>query len=109
MSIRDNSFGEYLKELIKENGMTQIEFYTAWGIKKPYFYDIVSGRTSPPPYPLQFKAMEILNAEEETREKFFDLAAKWRKELPADIAKAVSDNPKVLDSIRSNLKKYATT
>lgn len=109
MSNRDNSFGEYLKELIKENGMTNIEFYTAWGIKKPYFYDIVSGRTSPPPYPLQFKAMEILNAEEKTREKFFDLAAKWRQELPADIAKVVSDNPKVIDSIRSNLKKYATT
>ncbi len=97
-------FGDYLKELIKVKGMTQIEFYTALGIKKPYFYDIVSGRVNPPPYSLQFKAMDILEADEQTREKFFDMAAQDRKELPADIAQAVSANPAVLRGIRKSLK-----
>ena len=105
----ENAFGEYLKELIKASGMTQTKFYTAWGIKKPYFYDIVSGRVNPPPYPLQFKAMEILNADEQTKEKFFDMAAQGRQELPADIAKIVSDNPTVLVNIRRNLKKLKAT
>lgn len=100
-------FGDYLKKLIEANGMTQTEFYTALGIKKPYFYDIVSGRVNPPPYSLQFKAMEILEADEQTREKFFDMAAQGRQELPADIAQAVSENPVVLSNIRKNLKALA--
>lgn len=98
------TFGDCLRQLIKEAGMTQVEFYTALGIKKPYFYDIISGRINPPPYPLQLKAMEILQANDGTREKFFDLAAQGRKELPADIAQYVTDNPSVLTDIRKNMK-----
>lgn len=107
MSKNRCPFGDYLKKLIKASGMTQTEFYTALGIKKPYFYDIVSGRVNPPPYSLQFKAMEILGADEQTREKFFDMAAQDRQELPADIAQAVSKNPIVLTNIRKNLKSLA--
>ena len=96
------TFGEYLKGLIEANGMTQIEFYTALGIKKPYFCDIVAGKVNPPP--LQIKAMEILESDNQTREKFFDIAAQERHELPADIAKIISDNPVVLANIRKNIK-----
>ena len=51
-----NTFGNYLRYLIKKAGMTQTQFYTALGITKPYFYDILSGKVSPPPPELQFKA-----------------------------------------------------
>lgn len=101
---RKTEFGDYLKKLIKDAGMTQTEFYTQWGIKKPYFYDIIGGRVSPPPYPLQYKAMEILQSDSKTREEFFDIAAKGRKELPADIAELVYDNPIALKNIRKNIK-----
>ncbi len=97
-------FGDYLKKLIKAGGMTQTEFYTALGIKKPYFYDIVSGRVNPPPYSLQFKAMEILEADEQTRETFFDMAAQGRRELPADIAQAAIENPSLIMNFRKSLK-----
>ena len=96
----DCEFGTFLKALIKNAGMTQYEFYSALGIKKPSFYDILSGRGNPPPPELQFKAMEILNASEETRKVFFDLAAKGRGDIPADIAKAVSNNPRAVAQIR---------
>ena len=89
------SFGDYLKTLIKDAGMTQHEFYTALGIKKPYFYDILS-------------AMEILNADGETQKQFFDLAAKGRKDMPADIAKWVIDNPKAIESIRNGMNHSST-
>ena len=92
-------FGNFLKSLIKDAGMTQCEFYSELGIKKPYFYDILSGRVNPPPLELQFKAMEILNASEDTRKEFFDLAAKGRGDFPADIAKAVSSNPSAIAQI----------
>lgn len=102
------SFGEYLKQLIRDVGMTHADFYTALGIKKPYFYDIISGRSNPPPYPMQLKAMEILKADDEVREKFFDLAAKGRNELPADIAQYVNDNPNVLSDIRRTMKRITS-
>lgn len=104
----NNRFGDYLKELIKKAGLTQNEFYSALGIKKPYFYDIVSGRVNPPPHSLQFKSMEILRADEETKESFYDLAAKERGDIPADITKLVKDNPDLLVSIRSDLKRLTT-
>lgn len=47
MDSGESRFGTYLKELIKTAGMTQFQFYTELGIKKPYFYDIVSGRVKP--------------------------------------------------------------
>lgn len=104
MHNANQNFGEYLRQLIKDSGMTPYEFYTAPGIRKPYLYDIVSGRTNPPPYPLQLKAAEIRKADNEAREIFFDFAAKGRKELPADIAQYIDENPDALKDIRKNMK-----
>lgn len=104
MVKNEQSFGEYLRQLIRDSGITQHKFYTELGIRKPYFYDILAGRTNPPPYPLQLKAMEILQASNETRERFFDLAAKGRNELPADIARYIDENPDALKSIREKMK-----
>ena len=97
---KECEFGEFLKTLIKDAGMTQYEFYSELGIKKAYFYDILSGRVSPPPPELQFRAMDILKVDERTKKEFYDLAAKGRGDFPADIAKAVKGNPKALDQIR---------
>ena len=41
------AFGEFLVGEIKQAGISQEEFYTAVGIKKPYFYDLLTA--SPPP------------------------------------------------------------
>lgn len=96
------SFGSFFKHLIKEAGLTQVDFYRQLGIKKPYFYDIISGRVNPPPPHLQFKAMGILQSNEETKAHFFNLAAKERGELPADISKIIADNPKAIQEIRND-------
>ena len=61
----DLSFGDYLRTLIKQAGMTQTQFYTALEMTKPYFYDSISSRVSPHPE-LQFKSIEILEADKET-------------------------------------------
>ena len=105
----DSDFGDYLKKLIKQAGLTHSDFYMQLGIKKPYFYDIVSGRTNPPPPYLQFKALDILQANDETRECFFNMAAKERGELPADITQMVAENPEALSEIRKNLRKIKNT
>ena len=106
MDNGESRFGTYLKELIKTAGMTQFQFYTKLGIKKPYFYDIVSGRVKPPPYPLQFVAVKILHIDEETKEKFFDIAAKEPGDMPADISKIIAEHPEAISRIRNDLKNY---
>lgn len=103
--MESNAFGDYLRILIKEAGMTQMQFYTTLGITKPYFYDILSGKVSPPPSELQFKCLEILKADEQASAQFLDLAAKARGELPADVTNWMKIHPEVISTIRDNMSK----
>ena len=102
--IKDNTtFGNFLRELVKQTGLTQTAFYMAVGIKKPYYYDILSGKVNPPPPELQYRMLGKLNVTEQQRTQFLNLAAEGRGEIPADIAKLISDHPLELDKIRSTL------
>ena len=106
MDSGSGCFGSYLKELIKAAGMTQTEFYTRLGITKPYFYDILSGKVSPPPPDKQFEILKVLNIQDETtRRRFLNIAADGRGEIPADIVKLIQDHPNDLDNIRNGLNK----
>lgn len=104
MSEERKLFGCFLKELIKQCNMTQTTFYLEVGITKPYYYDIVSGKINPPPPEIQYKMLEILKGiSNEQRNTFLNLAAKGRGEIPADIAKLISDHPQNLEEIRTTL------
>lgn len=89
-----------LKRVIKEAGITQVCFYNELGITKPYFHDIVSGKSNPPPPELQIKIADILCLNGESRCDFFDCAARYRKEIPADIGIIIADHPSILMDIR---------
>lgn len=108
MSRRQKTaFGEYLVEQIRKADMSQEEFYKAVGIRKPYFYDLLTA--SPPPSDLQNRMLSVFDEKtgvnDERRYKFYDLAAEGRGEIPADIAKLITDNPEKLYEIRQELKK----
>lgn len=100
-----SAFGEFLVEQIKASGMSQEEFYNAVGIKKPYFYDLLTA--SPPPIDLQNRMLSVLDNKTgediERRRKLYDLAAAGRDEIPADIAKLIAEHPLELDKIRETL------
>ena len=100
-----SAFGEFLVEQIKIAGMSQEEFYNAVGIKKPYFYDLLTA--SPPPIDLQNRMLSVLDSKTgeniDRRRKLYDLAAAGRDEIPADIAKLIVDHPMELDKIRLTL------
>lgn len=87
-------FCDLLSKMIKDAGITQAKFYNRLKIKKPYFYDILSGKTNPPPPEKQFAIIEILEPDVNTRNLFFELAAKERNEVPADIARYLQDDNK---------------
>lgn len=98
-------FGLYLVQAIKDADMVQEEFYTAVGIKKPYFYDILTG--NPPPQNTLEKMVSVLEEklpqDDDRRSTFFNLAAKCRQEIPADINDLIKSHPEKWNEIRSSL------
>ena len=77
--------------MIKEANLSNVKFYTALGIKKPYFYDILSGKVNPPPPDRQFAMLQLLKPKPEQIALFFDLAAHERNEVPADIVQILKN------------------
>ena len=107
---KNMTFGEALKELIKKEGVTQQSFYNQVGIGKPYFYDILSGKVCPPPAEVQTRMVSALKKiSKEEKNLLFDIAARERKEVPADIAKMLFDNPSDMASVRKVLEALLVT
>lgn len=97
------AFGNFLRELIKQTGISQSAFYSSIEITKPYFYDILSGKVNPPPPDIQYKMLDCLVVNDQQKNEFLNLAAEGRNEVPADIAKLITDHPLELDKIRVTL------
>ena len=108
-----SEFGAFLVNAIKEATMVQSDFYMAVGIAKPYFYDILSGKTNPPPLDTLEKMLEVLEerlpVDQARRSMFFNLAAICREEIPADIDDMIKKNPEKWDGIREMLTKLLET
>lgn len=103
MTKDKKAFGNFLREMIKQTGISQSTFYSAVEITKPYFYDILSGKVNPPPPDVQYKMLEHLKIDDLQRSEFLNLAAAGRSEVPADIAKMIAEHPSELDKIRITL------
>ena len=103
MATNKKAFGNFLREMIKQTGISQSAFYSAVEITKPYFYDILSGKVNPPPPDVQYKMLENLNLDEQQRNEFLNLAAEGRGEVPADIALLIMNNLDNIDCMRAAL------
>ena len=64
-------FCNLLAQMIKEANLSNVKFYTALGIKKPYFYDILSGKVNPPPPDRQFAMLRLLKSNSLSKERCF--------------------------------------
>lgn len=103
MAKDEKAFGNFLREMIKQTGISQSAFYSAVEITKPCFYNILSGKVNPPPPDVQHKMLENLSLNEQQRNEFLNLAAEGRGEVPADIAKLIANHPTKLATIRETL------
>ena len=105
---KKSAFGEYLAKLIKDAGMSQYEFYSEARITKPYFYDMLSGRTNPPPWEPLERMMDVLEKrlppDEKRRTEFINRAAISRGEIPCDISEMIIGHPECWDSLRTTLQ-----
>ena len=95
----DLTFGQLLHDMVKESPMTNRQFYELLGIKRAYFYEIIGGRTNPPPADKQFEIIKILKLDDDMCRQFFELAAKERNEFPADLQLLINDD------LKNNLRK----
>lgn len=106
-----SDFGDFLVREIKAASMSQESFYQAVGIKKPYFYDII--KNTPPSFEIQKRIIQVL--EDRTgidlvrRNRFFDLAAQGRGEIPADISTLLMTVPADWGKVRSALSELFAT
>ncbi len=105
---KKSEFGEYLVQLIKDAGMTQYDFYSKAAIARPYFYDILSGRTNPPPRETLERMMGVLEKrlppDEKRRTELLNRAAISRGEIPCDISEMIIRHPECWDSLRTTLQ-----
>ncbi len=97
----DKRYSELLSDAIGQckEIKTKTDFYTALGIKKAYFYDIIKGRVNPPPREKQLEIIRILQPEKDMCIALFESAAHERNELSADLYLFIDDDKK------SNLRK----
>ena len=110
---KKSEFGELLAKLVKEAGMTQFDFYSEAEIARPYFYDMLSGRTNPPPRKTLERMLDVLEKrlppDEKRRTDFINRAAICRGEIPCDINEMIVGHPEYWDSLRATLQTMFTS
>jgi len=100
-------FCNKLQELRKFSGYGFNEFWKEAHITNVYLSQLENGSKIPPPPDRQLKFIEIFEERKKISEndklKFYDLAAKERDELPADI-QLVKNKKQIIKSIRNVIK-----
>lgn len=90
-----SEYGKLLTNLIKNKNISQSQFYQDLKIKKPYFYDIISGKVNPPPMDKQIEIINYLDLKQEDVINLIDVAATAREELPLDIVLYMKSNKNI--------------
>ena len=100
------SFNMFIKKIRKNKGYSLQKVGDMAGVSKVYLFDIERGVKPPPSNKILFKlvdALEITDFEE--RYKFFDLAAKKKNGLPADVEEIIKEKKSLIKTIRDSFNK----
>ena len=102
-----SEFSEFLLNEIKENDEINKksirELAKGIGISHDYFGRIIHGKVIAPEKNIQEKIADKI-LKESQRQKFYDLAALDRKEIPIDIQRELSQKSKKWNEIRNLLE-----
>lgn len=96
-------FGQYLRSVRQAKKISIRQLAKAVSKTPTYISDIEKGNNKPPERELLDKIIATLHLEEfpDIRNKLYDLAAKERKDVPADIKKYLMENESILKIIRT--------
>ncbi len=100
-------FGKYMRAVRKAKGISIRELAKKLGKTPTYISDIEKGNNKPPEKELLEKIIQELKLDHnpDIRNTLFDLAAKERNDLPADIKEYLMRNTAVLQIIRNTKEK----
>lgn len=96
-------FGKYLRSVRKAKGISIRQLAKEVDKTPTYLSDIENGHNKPPEKELLETIIQKLNLDDSPKVKatLFDLAARERKDIPADIKDYVMNNPELLELIRN--------
>lgn len=92
------TFGELLHTVRSRQNAAQL--VKKVGISYVYLLDIEKGARPAPKESLLISLAENLEFQEDERELFFDLAAKERKSIPADVSEYIMGNQTLIKYLR---------
>lgn len=95
-----SEFSELLKEKCKKNVNSIRKIASKAGITHTYLLQLMNSKKEPPEAKTQEKIAKALELKNNEAIKFYDLAAKQRGDIPADIYIKILNNKKIYKEIR---------
>lgn len=103
LKMENAEFGQYLRSVRQAKKISIRQLAKAVSKTPTYISDIEKGNNKPPERELLDRIITALHLEEfpDIRNKLYDLAAKERKDVPADIKEYLMENESILKIIRT--------
>ena len=103
LKTENDEFGQYLRSVRQAKKISIRQLAKAVSKTPTYISDIEKGNNKPPERELLDRIIAELHLEEfpDIRNKLYDLAAKERKDVPADIKEYLMENESILKIIRT--------
>ena len=103
LKMENAEFGQYLRSVRQAKKISIRQLAKAVSKTPTYISDIEKGNNKPPERELLDRIIAALHLEEfpYIRNKLYDLAAKERKDVPADIKEYLMENESILKIIRT--------
>lgn len=102
LKTENTEFGQYLRSVRQAKKISIRQLAKAVSKTPTYISDIEKGNNKPPERELLDRIIAELHLEEfpDIRNRLYDLAAKERKDVPADIKEYLMENESILKIIR---------
>ena len=96
------TFGEYVREKRKESLLSQREFAARIGVSPVYVSYFESGERNAPKRDRLMKIAEVLNLNEQEKQKLLFLAVqqRYKQNIPNELAVYIQDNEYAKDTLR---------
>lgn len=103
LKTENTEFGQYLRSVRQAKKISIRQLAKAVSKTPTYISDIEKGNNKPPERELLDRIISELHLEEfpDIRNRLYDLAAKERKDVPADIKEYLMENESILKIIRT--------
>ena len=103
LKTENAEFGQYLRSVRQAKKISIRQLAKAVSKTPTYISDIEKGNNKPPERELLDRIITALQLEEfpDIRNRLYDLAAKERKDVPADIKEYLMENESILKIIRT--------